>query len=375
MIEIVEALTKRQQKDFLSLPNDLFLGNPSYVPPLWPDEKKIFRKDYLYYETCEAVYYNAYKDGKMVGRISGILQKAANEKMNQKRVRFTRFDCIEDFEVAKALFEKVEGWAKSKGMDTVCGPLGFSDLEREGLLVDGFDEPETFEEQYNPPYYVDFIERLGYVKEVDWVESRVYAAEPEMEKQMSDLSDFVMKRYNLRFGPAKSSRDFIKRYIDGFFEILDKSYEGIYGTVPFTEGMKQLMKDNFTLLVDLDNAAVILDENDRVIMIALCLPSIAKAMQRSGGRLTPRAIFEILKAKRHPEIIDFALIGVDPAWLNRGVTSCIAARLSKRLRNTPGLKYGETNLNLENNAPILHLWKRFKHETVKRRRAYVKTLV
>ena len=374
MIEIVEALTKRQQRDFLNFPNRLFKGNPSYVPPLWMDEKKIFRKDYLYYETCEAVYYNAYKDGKMAGRISGILQKASNEKMGQKRIRFTRFDCIEDFEVAEALFAKVEAWAKEKGMDTVCGPLGFSDLEREGLLVEGFEEPETFEEQYNPPYYMDFIERLGYVKEVDWVESRVYAAEPEVEKQMFEMSQFIMKRYNLRFGPAKSGRDFIKRYLDGFFEILDKSYAGIYGTVPFTESMKQLMVDNFTLLVDEKHAAVVLDENDKVVLIALCLPSIAKAMQRSNGRLTPRALLEILKAKRRPEIIDFALIGVDPAWINRGVSVCIAARLSERLRTAPGLKYGETNLNLEDNAAIRHLWKRFKHETVKRRRAYVKTL-
>ena len=374
MIEIVEALTKRQQRDFLNFPNRLFKGNPSYVPPLWMDEKKIFRKDYLYYETCEAVYYNAYKDGKMAGRISGILQKASNEKMGQKRIRFTRFDCIEDFEVAEALFAKVEAWAKEKGMDTVCGPLGFSDLEREGLLVEGFEEPETFEEQYNPPYYMDFIERLGYVKEVDWVESRVYAAEPEVEKQMFEMSQFIMKRYNLRFGPAKSGRDFIKRYLDGFFEILDKSYAGIYGTVPFTESMKQLMVDNFTLLVDEKHAAVVLDENDKVVLIALCLPSIAKAMQRSNGHLTPRALLEILKAKRRPEIIDFALIGVDPAWINRGVSVCIAARLSERLRTAPGLKYGETNLNLEDNAAIRHLWKRFKHETVKRRRAYVKTL-
>ena len=374
MIEIVEALTKRQQRDFLNFPNRLFKGNPSYVPPLWMDEKKIFRKDYLYYETCEAVYYNAYKDGKMAGRISGILQKASNEKMGQKRIRFTRFDCIEDFEVAEALFAKVEAWAKEKGMDTVCGPLGFSDLEREGLLVEGFEEPETFEEQYNPPYYMDFIERLGYVKEVDWVESRVYAAEPEVEKQMFEMSQFIMKRYNLRFGPAKSGRDFIKRYLDGFFEILDKSYAGIYGTVPFTESMKQLMVDNFTLLVDEKHAAVVLDENDKVVLIALCLPSIAKAMQRSNGHLTPRALLEILKAKRRPEIIDFALIGVDPAWINRGVSVCIAARLSERLRPAPGLKYGETNLNLEDNAAIRHLWKRFKHETVKRRRAYVKTL-
>ena len=134
------------------------------------------------------------------------------------------------------------------------------------------------------------------------------------------------------------------------------------------------MVDNFTLLVDEKHAAVVLDENDRVILIALCLPSIAKAMQRCDGHLTPRVLLDILKAKRRPEIIDFALIGVDPAWMNRGISVCIAARLSERLRTAPGLKYGETNLNLENNAAILHLWKRFNSVQTKRRRAYIKWL-
>ena len=374
MIEIVEALTRRQQKDFLNFANRLYRGNPSYVPPLWIDEKKIFRADYHYYETCEAVYYNAYKDGVMAGRISGILQKASNEKTGQKRVRFIRFDCIEDFEVAKALFDKVEDWARSKGMEIVCGPLGFSDLEREGLLIEGFDELETFEEQYNAPYYQDFIERLGYVKEVDWVESRIYAADPEVEAQMFRMSDIIMQRYKLRFGPAKSGRDFIKRYLDGFFDILDKSYEHIYGTVPFTESMKQLMVDNFTLLVDEKHAAVVLDENDKVILIALCLPSIAKAMQIADGHLTPRSILAFLKARRKPEIIDLALIGVDPQWSNRGVSACVAARLSEMLRTTPGLKYAETNLNLEDNDAIRNLWKRFNSVQTKRRRAYIKKL-
>ena len=145
MIEIREATTKKEQRKFLNFPLDLYSGNPCFVPPLYGDEKKIFRKDYVYNDTCEAVYYNAYRDGRIVGRISGILQKAANAKNGEKRVRFTRFDAINDQEVADALFEAVECWARKKGMDTVVGPLGFSDLEREGLLVEGFDQLSTFE--------------------------------------------------------------------------------------------------------------------------------------------------------------------------------------------------------------------------------------
>jgi len=374
MIQVVEVLSRRQRKDFLEFPNRLYKDNPCYVPPLRMDEVKIFRKDYIYYETCEAVYYNAYRDGKMVGRISGIIQRASNEKTGQKRVRFIRFDCVEDFEVAESLFGKVEDWARSKGMEMVCGPLGFSDLEREGLLIDGFDQMNTFEEQYNAPYYGEFIERLGYKKEVDWLEYRIYPPDPEQEAEMRKMSDFVMKRYKLRFGPAKSGRDFLDKYMDGFFHILDLSYENIYGTVPFTDSMKKLLVANFDLIIDEKHAAVILDENDNVILMAVSFPSIAKAMQISGGRLTPKSIFRFLHDRKHPEVIDLGLIGVHPDWINRGVSVCVAAELAKMLHQK-GTVYAESNLNLEDNYAIQNLWKRFNSIQNKRRRAYLKQLV
>jgi len=373
MITILEPKTRRQQKEFLEFPNRLYKGNPNYVPYLWADEIKLFRKDYLYYDTCEAVYFNAYKDGKMVGRISGIIQRASNEKHNEKRVRFNRFDCIEDFEVAKALFEAVEKWAVGKGMDTACGPLGFSDLEREGLLIEGFDQMSTYEEQYNASYYQDFIERLGYAKEVDWLEFRIFAPDAESEEEMHKMSDFILRRYKLRFGPAKNAKDFLKKYMNGFFEVLDRSYEDIYGTVPFTEGMKKLLVANFNLIIDEKHVCVILDENDKVVLMAICFPSIARAMQISGGRLTPKSILRFLHDRKHPEVIDLGLIGVDPVWANRGISVCVASELSKMLRQ-PGVKYAETNLNLEDNYAIMNLWKRFNAVQNKRRRAYVKSL-
>ena len=339
MIEIREAKSRREQRRFLDFPIRLYRDNPYFVPPLYMDERKIFRKDYVYYDTSEAVYYNAYKDGVMAGRISGIIQHAANGKNGQKRVRFTRFDVIDDFEVAKALFDAVEKWGASKGMDTICGPLGFSDLEREGLLIDGFDQMSTYEEWYNAPYYADFI----------------------------------MKRYKLRFGPAKNVNDFLDKYADGLFEILDKSYDQLYGTVPFTDGMKKLMIDNFRLLISQDFVAVVLDENDKVVLIGVTLPSIAEAVQKSRGRLTPACIYRILKSKAKPEIVDLALIGVDPEWLNRGVSTTVAAALVHMLQR-PGIKYAETNLNLEDNYAIQNLWKRFGREIHKRRRSYVKKL-
>ena len=372
MIEVKEALTKKQQKEFLEFPLKMYKGNPCFVPPLYGDEKKIFRPDYVYYDTCEAVYFNAYDDGKIVGRISGILQKVSNEKRGERRVRFTRFDAINDEKVAKALFDAVENWAISKGMDTVCGPLGFSDLEREGLLVDGFDQLSTFEEQYNADYYGALIESCGYEKEVDWVESKIYPPK-ERDAELDKMSDFVLKRYGLRFGDAKNTNDFLKKYQDGFFELLDVAYSDIYGTVPFTENMKKMMIANFKLIIDMRFVTVILDKNDQVVCLGICFPSIAKAVQKSNGKLTPAALVRLLKDIKKPRIIDFGLIAVAPDYLNKGVSTILIPKIYDMLK-TEGVEYAETNLNLEDNYAIRNMWKRFDAVEHKKRRSYVKKL-
>lgn len=372
MIEIKQVETKKQQRDFLKFPLKLYKGNPFFAPPLYMDERKIFRKDYVYNDCCEAVYYNAYKDGQMAGRISGIIQKAANEKNDERQVRFNRFDVIDDEEVARALFNTVEYWARSKGMVKVVGPLGFSDLEREGMLIGGFDQPATFEENYNHPYYQTFLENLGYRKEVDWTGSFIRAPK-DYHGELDQLADFVMKRYNLHLGPARNTNDFIQRYADGIFELLDKSYELLYGTVPFTEGMKKMMIDNFKLVVDVKNVAVILDEHDKMICFGLAFPGIADAVRPSSGRLTPLTLVRLLKALKKPSVIDLCLIGVDPEWLNRGVSVIISANLMKMLQR-PGVRYADTNLNLEDNYAIQNQWKRFDEEKVKLYRCYGKTL-
>ena len=374
MIEVREVVSRRQKREFLEFPNRLYKDCPYYVPPLYMDERKIFTENYIYYETCEAVYYNAYRDGVMAGRISGILQHSSNDKWGQKRVRFTRFDVIEDFEVAKALFGAVEDWARSKGMEEVVGPLGFSDLEREGLLIEGFDQMSTFEEAYNYEYYGKFIEKLGYAKEVDWTESQIrYPRDPESVEEMKKMAAFVLKRYRLHLGNATSGRDFLRKYKDGFFEVLDKSYDKVYGTVPFTDSMKKLLVDNFNLIIDEKHAIVVLDENEKVVCMGISFPSIAKAMQTAGGHLTPLALIRVLKALRHAEVLDLGLIGVDPEYLNRGVSVVIANELCRMLAD-PQLKYADTNLNLEDNAAILNLWKRFDEKRNKRRRSYLKKL-
>lgn len=372
MINIVEATTKKLQKDFLNFPLKLYRDNPCFVPPLYGDEKKMFRSDYVYYDTCEAVYYNAYKDGIMVGRISGILQKASNEKTGQKRIRFTRFDSINDQQVADALFAAVEKWGVSKGMDTICGPLGFSDLEREGLLIEGFDEFSTFEEQYNADYYQTLISNCGYQKEVDWLESKIYLPD-EPDDKLDKMTEFIFDRYELHFGPSKNVNDFLKKYADKFFDLLDISYKDLYGTVPFTAGTKKMLIGSFKMIVDIKHVAVILDKDDNLVCLGICFPSIAKAVQKSGGRLTIPTLIRLLKAIKKPEILDLGLVGVAPEYANRGISTAVSAGLMRMLKED-GIIYAETNLNLETNFAIQNQWRRFKAVNHKRRRSYIKKL-
>lgn len=375
MVEIKEVKTKKQIKEFIEFPINLYKGNSCFVPPLYGDEKNIFKKDFAYSDQTESVYYNAYKNSKIVGRISGIIQLASNKKNNEKRVRFTRFDAIDDQEVSDKLFSQVEKWAKDKGMDTIVGPLGFSDLEREGLLIEGFDELSTFEEQYNYDYYQKLIENYGFVKEVDWVESKLYLPDDYKEKleRLDRLSSLMMKRYNLKFGEAKNTKDFINKYADQFFEILDVTYDKLYGTVPFTEKTKKMMISNFKLIVDVDNVAVIVDENNKVVCFGICFPSLAKAIQGTKGKLTPRTLIKLLKAIKKPKVLDLGLIGVLPEYQNKGISSAIISIVMKKLAYD-GVEYAETNLNLEENKNIQNQWKVFNAVQHKRRRSYVKKI-
>lgn len=372
MITVREVKTKKEQKEFLNFPLKMYQDNPYFVPPLYMDEKKIFSKNYVYQDQCDAVFFNAYDGKKVVGRISGILQKVSNEKNNEKRVRFTRFDAIDDQEVANKLFASVENWAKEKGMDTICGPLGYSDLEREGLLIEGFDHLATFEEQYNFPYYQKLIENCGYEKEVDWLEFKL-KNKGIKDDRLERLSTLMLKRYNLHFGKAKNTNDFIKKYGEKLFKLLDDSYVNLYGTVPFTKAMKDMMIANFKLIINLRYVAVILDENENVVCFGICLPSIAKAVQKSKGHLTIPALIKLLKAIKKPNIIDLALIGVSKEYQMRGVSSAMIYHIQEML-DDKNIEFAETNLNLETNLNIQNQWKNFDAENHKRRRSFVKKI-
>lgn len=309
-------------------------------------------------------------NGKIVGRISGIIQHLSNKKHNERKLRFTRFDSIDNQDVANKLFDAIVEYAKENDLNEIVGPLGFSDLEREGLLIEGFDELATFEEQYNYSYYQTLIENYGFVKDVDWVERQVRIDKSKGEK-LRKISEGSMKKYNLHFGKAKNTKEFIKKYGDQIFDVLDITYEKLYGTVPLTAKTKQMIIDNFTLVINLNNVAVILDENDRVISFGICIPSIAKAIQKSQGHLTLPALIKVLKAVKNPKIIDLALVGVLPEYQKTGVIASLIYEMYKMLER---VDYAETNLNLEDNISIISMWNYFDARLHKRRRCFIKKL-
>lgn len=373
MVQVTEVSTRKQRKQFVEFPLKLYKNCKYFVPPLYGDEMDVFKKDYMYYDQSEAKYFLAYRDGKVVGRISAILQHAANDKWGQKRMRFTRFDAFDDQEAATALFAAVENWAKERGLEEVVGPLGFSDWEREGLLIDGFDYLSTFEEQYNYPYYQRLIENCGYTKDVDWLEHRLYRLpEAEMER-FERVTTKMMERYGLRFDNSKNTDEFIKLYADKFFEIVDKTYNEIYGTVPFTDNMKRALIANFRLIIDIKYVTVILDKDDNVVAFGLCFPGIGEALQKSGGKLTLPCLVRLLKLIKHPKVIDMGLIGVVDEYKHKGIASAVLYHFAKQLEES-GVEYAETNLNLEDNLPVINLWKNFDHIQHKRRRSFVKKI-
>ena len=374
MVEIREVKTKKEIKQFIELPLNMYKGNPYFVPPLYMSEKVIFKKENPYTSSCDTVYYLAFKDGKVVGRISGIIQRDANAKWNRKRVRFTRFDSIDDFEVSEALFNDVEKWGTEKGMTEACGPLGFNDLEREGLLVEGFDELATFEEQYNYDYYEKLVLHHGFEPEVEWVEKQVrLPKDPAEIDKINRISALVMKKYKLHYVEEKNIGAFIKKHREEFFELYDATYADLYGTCKIRREVEDDILSGFKLLLTKENIISIYNDKNEMVCYGLYLPSIAKAVQPSGGRITIPTLFKILKARKKSDIIDFAIVGVRADYKNCGVPAMLLTKAVEGLQQGR-CEYYETNLQLVTNLDIQTLFSRFDCRIHKRRKSYLKTI-
>lgn len=374
-VEIIEVTTKAQRKQFVDFPLKLYKNCAYFVPPLYGDEMKIFTNKNAYSDTCESSFFLARKNGKIVGRIQGIIQNQYNELHNEKRARFSRFDSIDDKEVSTALFDAVEKWAISKGLDTMCGPLGYSDLEREGLLIEGFDKLSTFEEQYNYDYYPALIENSGYEKEIDWLEFQLRAPKGKNEI-LARVADKALQLSSVHVvnSDEYTKKEYIEKYKDGVFDCLDECYRHLYGTVPFTDKMKAQLVEQFMLIINKKYLIIICDKNERVVSFALCIPGLGTALQKSGGKLTPCALIRLLKQVKKPNVIDLALIGIRPQYQCKGINAVMLQKMTEYLENGE-IEYFETNLNLETNIQVMAQWKYFNSTQHKRRRSYIKKLV
>ena len=372
MVEIYEVKTKRDVKDFIELPLKMYRGVYSFVPPLYSDEKKLILAGGKP-EVADSVFFLAKRDGKVVGRIQGILHRQYNELKGESRVRFTRFDSIDDTEVSRALFSAVENWAKERGMDTVCGPLGYSDLDREGLLIDGFEEDSTFEEQYNYEYYGRLLEDSGYEKEVDWLEFELRAPEKRNE-MLSRVAARTLELNKLHVAPNNmSKKEYVAKYADSFFDCLDECYSKLYGTMPITPEQRKEIVDQFVTLINIKYLVFICDEKDEVVAFGLCFPSMGGALKKSGGRLTPPALIKLLRSIRKPKVMDLALVAVRPEYQATGVNAVLLDGIMGMLCSGE-IEKCETNLNLETNTAVISQWKHFNARQHKKRRAYVKKI-
>ena len=372
MLTIKEVVTKKERRDFINFPLKLYKGNEYYVPMLYGGEKGIFKKDHPYNKVCEVIFFIAYNDGKVVGRIQGIIQTLANLKWNQKRARFTRFDAIDDQDVANGLFDSVVNWAKNKRMDEIVGPLGYSDLEREGLLIEGFDQLQTYEEQYNYPYYEKLINNYGFIKDVDWIECKLYCPK-EKNERLIRLSSMMLDRYGLRLTQAKSLKEYVNKYSKQLFKMIDETYARLYGTMPLNEEIVDMLVKDFKLIVRVKDLVLIVDKEDKVVGFAIMFPSISDAVRKSNGKITIPFLFRFLKAKRKPKVIDLGLIGISPEYESKGVATIMIGYLIEYMRQE-GFDHLETNLMLENNAHIQNLIKHFDKECNKRRRCFKKNI-
>lgn len=373
MVNIREVKTKKDIKEFVNFPLRMYKGVYSFVPPMYSDEMKLLKSGGCT-EEADAIFFLAERDGKTVGRIQGIVQNTYNRLHNTKRVRFTRFDSIDDTEVSSALFAAVEKWGKEKGMTEMCGPLGYNDLDREGLLIEGFEENNTFEEQYNYEYYGKLCEAAGLEKEVDWLEFELTA--PKVKNEMlAKVAARSLEINKLHIAETKgiSNSKYIKKYMNDAFVCVDECYSKLYGTVPISLKQRNEIIEQFGLIIKKDCFICICDENERVVAFGLGCPAIGDALKKSGGKLTPPALIRLLKILRKPKCYDLALIAILPEYQNSGLNAAIINIMVEKLCSGEVEKC-ETNLNLETNTAVMAQWKHFTARQHKRRRAYHKSI-
>lgn len=375
MVEIHQINpTRSNLKKFVEFQIKLYEGNPYFIPPLVSDEiATLDSKVNPAFDHCESAYFMAYRDGKPVGRIAAMINKQVNEKENSRQARFGFVDFIDDAEVSKALFDTAEQWAKEKGMDNIVGPLGFTDLDNEGMLINGFEELGTMATIYNYPYYPQHIERLGYEKEVDWHEFLIEVPEqiPDKHKRIAEI---VKKKFNLRVVKFTSRKALKEQYGQALFELINEAYDNLYGYSRLTKRQIDYYIKIYLGMLNLDLVTLIVDGDDQLVGVGISIQSMSRALQKSKGKMFPFGWWHLLKGlKGKNDRVDLLLVAVKPQYMGKGVNALLFTDLIPAY-NKYGFKWAESNPELESNAAVQNQWEAFPYRQHRNRRAFIKKL-
>lgn len=371
-IRIEEVKDKKGFNKFLKFPYKLFKDDKMWVPSLLMDEKVTFnKKKNPAFEFCESKIFLAYKGEEIVGRIVGILNNRANEIWKQKRMRFGWFDYINDVNVAQALLNAVENWAKEKGMNEIVGPMGFTDMDKEGMMVEGFETNCPMACYYNPSYYPVIIEKLGYKKEVDWIQYEIQANQPIPDK-VAKVNELIKNKYNLKIINNLSKKKICNLYGNKIFNLVNRSFADLFGYVPLNDKQIKFYIGQYFTFLDPKLVCFIVDEKDDVVAFGVSMPSFSDALRKSKGKLFPFGWYYFLKALKNYDYIDLYLNGVDPDWQNKGVHSLYYVEMNRRYIELNS-KMAIANPQLETNQAA-QIWEKYKSRIAIRRRAYIKEI-
>jgi GNAT superfamily N-acetyltransferase len=371
MITVREAKSRRELLEFIEFPNRLYAGVPQYVPSLVMDElSNLSPKKNPAFEYCDMRFFLAEKEGEVVGRIGGIISHKANDLWQEKKLRITRMDFIEDYAVFEALIHTLEDWASACALTELAGPIGFCDLDKEGMLVDGFDRDGMFITYYNHPYYPQFMERYGFEKEADWTEHIITLECPQAER-MERISNRILERGGFRVLQLHRKSQ-LKPYVPQVFQLINSEYKDLYGVVPLTPAQIKYYTSQFITLINLRYISLIVDREGNLAAFGIIAPSLADAMKKCQGHLFPSGWYHLLKAIHKPRILDMYLVAIKGEYRKTGLPAVLMTDIYHRAK-ADGILYAETGPELETNFNIQNMWDFFDTEmNIKRRRSWKK---
>lgn len=370
-VEIKKVEKNSELRKFITFPEKLYKNHPLWVPALLSDELNTLKKTKNpAFEFCEADYFLAYRGKEIVGRVAAIINHKANKDWNEVTVRFGWIDFIDDYEVSEALIDTVAEWGKAKGATRIKGPLGFSDMDKEGLMVDGFDKIQSITCIYNYPYYVVHLERLGFVKDIDWTQQILGV--PELSPDTLRYAELIEKRYGFHIFKAKNNKE-LEAKGEEIFNVLNDAWKGssLYEFTRLSEAQIKAYVKQYLPMVNKDFICLVMNKEEKVVGFSICVPSLSYAMRKAKGRLFPFGFIHLLKALRKNDLLEAYMIGTLPEYQGKGVAILIFKHIHEN-----AIKYGMkkmiTNPQMETNRKVQSLWDSYEHEHYVRRRSYTK---